>query len=32
MMIAGAQIEDASVEDVRKLLIDVIGEVKNSKI
>ena len=31
MMIAGAQIEDASVEDVRKLLIEVVGEVKNSK-
>lgn len=31
MMIAGAQIEDASVEDVKKLLVDVIGEIKNNK-
>lgn len=30
MMIAGAQIEDASVEDVKKLLINVISEIKKS--
>ena len=29
MMIAGAQIENAEVEDVKKMLISVIGEMKN---
>ena len=31
MMIAGAQIEDADIEDVKKHLIDVIGEMKINK-